>query len=130
VAVLVSAGCGEDPIVIFRVSSSTAGATAGIQVCEAGMTCTGVIADVLTESQREADGALFDAPGGLVDIPVQVTQGGIATAGCKRRLVPITRTPVELTITVGGATPIIECPSDVTCEAMTGCCTNFGTCEP
>jgi hypothetical protein len=123
------AGCGEDPIVIFRVTSTEAGTTASIQVCEPGTTCTGELAQVLTADDRSADGALFDVPAGVIEVPVQVTQGGAVAAGCSRRIVSLAETPVELAIKVGDAAPDIDCPTGV-CAAVEGCCSNLGICLP
>lgn len=124
------AGCGEDPLVIFRVSSTTEGVTGSIQVCEPGATCTGTLAAVLEASDRSSDGALFEIPAGIVEVPIQVLQGGTASASCKRKIVSLAAPPVELIITVGAAAPTIECPAGVTCGALEDCCNNLGVCSP
>lgn len=103
--------------------------TANIQVCEPGTTCTGEAAQVLTASQRSADGALFEVPAGVVEVPIQVFQAPAGSVGCRRKIVSLASTPVELAITVGGGEPMIECPSGV-CGAALGCCYNTGTCDP
>jgi hypothetical protein len=124
------AACGDDPLVIFRVSSTTEGATGSIQVCEPGMTCTGMLAAVLEASDRASDGALFEVPAGVVEVPIQVLQGGTASASCKRKVVSLAESPVELTITVGAAAPTIDCPTGVDCGALEDCCNNLGVCTP
>jgi hypothetical protein len=127
---LVTACGGDDPLVIFRANSTAPGVTASIQVCEPGTTCTGELAQVLTAGERSAAGALFEVPAGVVEVPIQVLQGGSVAAGCQRRIVSLASTPVELEITVGGALPTLDCPSGVVCGAVESCCNNAGICSP